>query len=243
MIDLEGQVRDVLLRYVGEITTGTVMKYLATRSGTGLHVRSIGDRERLAANLRAAARLFVLGNAETTACLKEMDTLLDRVQPLYRSSGKIPVARPSGFETRTFSMPVPSAFSGETVVHVETEDDVVVARGFARELARRLGFSPSDQVKVATATSELARNIVQYAGRGQVTIRQCVSFDPGIEIIAEDQGSGIVDLEAILSGNYRSKRGMGRGLLGTRAIMDDFDVKTAPNSGTRITIRKLRKVG
>ncbi len=242
MIDLECEVREVLMRYLGEITAGTVVKYLSTRSGTGLRVRSVGDRERLAANLRAAARLFVLGSAETSACLKEVDALLERSQPVYRSSGKIPVFRFPEFDSSAIPSSIPSAGSTSTVVTVESEDDVVVARGFARELARRLGFSPSDQVKIATATSELARNIVQYAGHGRITIRPTSSSEPGIEIIAEDEGSGIVDLDTILSGNYRSKRGMGRGLIGTRAIMDDFDVRTAPNAGTRVTIRKCRKV-
>jgi serine/threonine-protein kinase RsbT len=100
-----------------------------------------------------------------------------------------------------------------------------------------MGFSMALQVKVATAISELARNIVQYAGAGEVEIGSVQGKTIGIEVVARDRGPGIPHLAEVLDGDYRSMTGMGMGLRGTRNLMDYFDVRTAAGTGTEITVR------
>jgi len=95
------------------------------------------------------------------------------------------------------------------------------------------------QIQVATAASELARNIVQYAGCGEMRITLLKSPKTGVEITAKDEGPGIAELEKILSGQYKSKTGMGLGLLGTKRMMDFFTIANLPSRGTEVTIRKF----
>jgi serine/threonine-protein kinase RsbT len=127
------------------------------------------------------------------------------------------------------------------------EDDIVQSRQHAREAARQLGFGAVDQSRIATAVSELARNIVRYAtdGRGQIMIRQLTSTDgrerTGIEIVVSDEGPGIPDIDQALSDGFTSGGGMGMGLPGTRRLMDEMTIESAVGSGTTITIRKWRR--
>lgn len=120
-----------------------------------------------------------------------------------------------------------------------TEDDIVRARTRGRDFCRSLGFSEINQVKVATAISELARNIFHYAKTGEIILRKLTTPKAGLEIVARDRGPGIPDVKLVLSGTYKSKTGMGKGLLGTRYLMDYFDVVTAPHRGTTVTLRKF----
>ena len=128
----------------------------------------------------------------------------------------------------------------EISIPIEQEGDVVTARTAGKEMARELGFSEVGYVKVATAISELARNILKYAGKGQVTVRRLVGEREGIEAVAADQGAGIADVEAVLSPKYRSKSGMGVGLRGTRRLMDHFELTSQVGKGTTVKIRKYR---
>jgi serine/threonine-protein kinase RsbT len=124
-------------------------------------------------------------------------------------------------------------------VEVMCEADIVLVRVRAKAIAETLGFNYMDQTRIATAVSELARNAFQYAGRGRVTItpveRQGVR---GMEIVVEDHGSGIKDVELALKGGYSTSRGLGMGLSGSKKLMDEFDIKTKVGEGTIITIRK-----
>ncbi len=125
-------------------------------------------------------------------------------------------------------------------IPIAAEDDIVRARSRGRELCRTIGFTEINQVKVATAISELARNIFQYAKQGTITLRVLETPRRGIEVVARDEGAGIADLRHILSGNYKSKSGMGMGMLGTKRLMDYFDVETGPGKvGTLVTVRKF----
>jgi serine/threonine-protein kinase RsbT len=128
------------------------------------------------------------------------------------------------------------------------EDDIVVSRQRAREVARQLGFGAVDQSRIATAVSELARNVVRYAidGHGAVVIR---GLDPastdggrnGIEIVVSDDGPGIADVDQALRDGFTSGTGMGMGLPGTRRLMDEMTVDSAVGRGTIVTIRKWRR--
>jgi serine/threonine-protein kinase RsbT len=106
----------------------------------------------------------------------------------------------------------------------------------ATQLLTRGFFGQTDCVRLATAASELARNIYMYAKQGTVTLR--LSEEPTafrFELVAEDQGPGISNLELIMSGQYRSRTGLGRGIAGTKVLLDELVVDTAPGKGTRIT--------
>ncbi len=123
---------------------------------------------------------------------------------------------------------------------IAQEDDIVLSRSAARELCRKLGFSTTGQTKVATAVSELARNIYQYVGRGSIAIKGIQGAPPAIEIIAADEGPGIADIDAVLSGRYKSRTGLGAGLRGVKRLMDEFAIVSERGRGTVITIRKRR---
>lgn len=126
-------------------------------------------------------------------------------------------------------------------IAIKIEGDIVRARGAGREMCRELGFSEINQVKVATAISELARNIFHYAQTGNIGLKKLTTPRLGIEIVASDRGPGIPDLKLVLSGGYQSRTGMGKGLLGARRLVDFFDVETGPEIGTRVVLRKFAK--
>ncbi len=124
---------------------------------------------------------------------------------------------------------------------IRSDLDIVIARTLARDVAKVLGFGAIDQARIATAVSELARNIFLYAGTGSVTVREVdQNGRRGIEIVCEDQGPGIPDMDLAMTDGYTSSRGMGMGLPGARRLMDEFDVRTEQGIGTTITCRKWR---
>lgn len=125
-------------------------------------------------------------------------------------------------------------------IRITLEGDVVRARGAGRDMCRALGMSEINQVKVATAISELARNIFHYAKTGSVVVRKLTTPKAGIEIVASDSGPGIPDIKLVLSGTYKSKTGMGKGLLGARRLMDHFEIESAPGR-TVVVLRKYAK--
>ena len=122
------------------------------------------------------------------------------------------------------------------------EESLVAARGAAREMARELGFGVVDQVRIATAVSEIARNILLYAGTGTVRIRECRSGDRvGLEVVAEDRGPGIPDVDRVLRGGYSTSGGFGRGIAGARALMSEFHLESRPGEGTRVVMRRWKE--
>ena len=133
-------------------------------------------------------------------------------------------------------MPIDST---EVVVQVERELDVVCARQKARELAAALGFSTTDQTLVATAISEVARNIVCYAGNGTVLL-QAVEENGrrGLLIVADDRGPGIENMELAMRDGYSTGKSLGLGLPGAKRLVDSFELRSVPGAGTTITMRK-----
>jgi serine/threonine-protein kinase RsbT len=129
--------------------------------------------------------------------------------------------------------------SDELVVDVADSDDIVAARQAGHELARELGFSLTDVTMIATAISEIARNITSYAGYG--AIRVSVSQRDGrkaLVVRAEDDGPGIVDIERALEDGYSTARGLGLGLPGARRLMDGLTVQSRPGHGTVVEMWK-----
>lgn len=114
----------------------------------------------------------------------------------------------------------------------------MVARGEVRDIAVALGFRPLDQTRLATVTSELARNIVKYAGRGQVIAQPARAPDgrTGLRLIFEDSGGGIADIPAAMRDGFSTGRGLGKGLPGSQRLVDEFKIESTPERGTRITV-------
>jgi len=122
---------------------------------------------------------------------------------------------------------------------IGSEHDILTARQRGRELAAELGFSGSDLTLVATAISEIARNIVEYAGRGEMSftlVRDGQSR--GIVVVARDEGPGIPDVSRAMQDGYSTGRSIGLGLPGARRMMDEFEVDSAAGRGTTVTMKK-----
>lgn len=116
------------------------------------------------------------------------------------------------------------------------ERDVVKARQRARQIAALLGFDPQEQIRIATATSEIARNAFRYARSGVVEFLIELDSPQHLVICVDDKGTGIPNLQQVLDGEYKSGTGMGMGIIGTRRLMDDFDIHTGPR-GTNVTLQ------
>jgi signal transduction histidine kinase/CheY-like chemotaxis protein len=124
-------------------------------------------------------------------------------------------------------------------VRIHHEHDIVAARQRARQIAAALGFDATEQTRIATAVSEIARNAYAYAGGGGVEYSVEGDTPPQILIVTvSDKGGGIANLEEVLAGQYRSRTGMGLGIVGTRRLMDNFSVHTGPG-GTTVSLKKM----
>jgi serine/threonine-protein kinase RsbT len=124
-------------------------------------------------------------------------------------------------------------------VPIDDESDVVLARKGGRAVAEQVGMSPSLQTMVATAISEIARNIVVYAGRGEVVVQAIADTGRrGIEVVARDQGAGIDDIEQAMQDGFSTAGSLGLGLPGARRLMDEFSLESSPSEGTTVLMRK-----
>jgi serine/threonine-protein kinase RsbT len=129
----------------------------------------------------------------------------------------------------------------EIRVPINADADLVTARAEGRAIAERLGFPRPDPTLIATAISEVARNIVVHVGRGEIILRPFQETDRyGLVVIASDDGPGIRDVEAALRDDYSGRGGLGLGLPGARRLMDDFEVQSGPDIGTTVTMKKWR---
>ena len=123
--------------------------------------------------------------------------------------------------------------------HISSEVDILITRQKGRSIAEYLGFSSCQQVLIATAISELVRNIVQYAGEGEIVIEVVRAKGRlGISIIASDEGPGIPNIELAVQRGYSTSRGLGLGLAGVKKLMDDVVIISEVNVGTTITVKK-----
>lgn len=130
----------------------------------------------------------------------------------------------------------------QVVLKINSDTDILMARQAVREAAQQVGFGLIDETRLVTAVSELARNALNYGGGGQVTVRALREpLRAGIEIICEDQGPGIEEPEKALAGGWSTGGGLGRGLSGTRSLMDEFELLTAPGAGTSVVVRKWKR--
>lgn len=124
-------------------------------------------------------------------------------------------------------------------MQITSEDDILTARQVARDVSEEVGLGTTDTTRIVTAVSELARNIVLYAGEGTMEWEQIPEKNrKGLTFIFEDDGPGIADPEGALNGEYSTSDGMGRGVSGTQTLMDEMDIDTQLGEGTTIRIRK-----
>jgi serine/threonine-protein kinase RsbT len=130
---------------------------------------------------------------------------------------------------------------GEIRVAISSDQDIVVARQKGRLLASELGFSSGDATLIATAISELARNIVSYARRGEIKLKGIHgSSQVGIQVVASDNGPGIADIRQALRDGFSTSGSLGLGLPGVRRLMDEFEISSQPGKGTTVTVKKWR---
>jgi serine/threonine-protein kinase RsbT len=129
--------------------------------------------------------------------------------------------------------------AGGVGVPIKSNRDIIVARQRGRELAAQLGFSDTDLTLIATAISELARNIVLYAKSGEIVLMSIQQGDKkGIAVVAQDEGPGIPDIRRALDDGYSTSRSLGLGLPGVRRLMDEFEITSEVNCGTTVTVRQ-----
>jgi serine/threonine-protein kinase RsbT len=131
--------------------------------------------------------------------------------------------------------------SDEVRIRIDCDGDLVTARAEGRAMAQRLGLRCPDPTLIATAISEIARNIVMHAGRGEIILTPFEDDNRyGMVITAVDAGPGIRDVEAALRDSGGMSTGLGLGLPGARRLMDDFELRSDPETGTTVTMRKWR---
>jgi serine/threonine-protein kinase RsbT len=129
----------------------------------------------------------------------------------------------------------------EIGVAINSDQDIVLARQKGRAKAIELGFSSGDATLIATAISELARNIVAYAGKGRITLKEVNGLNrQGISVVASDEGPGIPDVRQALRDGFSTSGSLGLGLPGVRRLMDEFEITSQPGRGTTVVVKKWR---
>lgn len=127
----------------------------------------------------------------------------------------------------------------EACVAINRDVDIVTARQIGRELASKAGFSGSDLTLIATAISEVARNIVEYAKHGEIRLSVAnIGGRSGIEVVARDEGPGIPDIDQAMRDGFSTGKSLGLGLPGARRLMDEFEITSEVGKGTTVTMRK-----
>ena len=125
---------------------------------------------------------------------------------------------------------------------INSDQDIVLARQKGRALATELGFAAGDATLIATAISELARNIVSYARKGQITIKRINGLDrQGLSITASDNGPGIPDVRQALRDGFSTSGSLGLGLPGVRRLMDEFEINSQLGRGTTVAVKKWKQ--
>ena len=231
------QVREVLGGMVNPIVARGALRFALHRCGlTEDELDGQPLTQGLVEELRHGLKVMSIDEHTGKLCYQALCTLVPRQTPAVR-----PAARAGATRQRAAKQPqklptVRRLTQGETI-EIHQEEDVVRARGRARWFAQTVGFGPTEQTKVATAVSEVSRNIFVYAQDGTVSLIPLAS-GRGLRIEAHDRGPGIAELDRILAGEYRSRTGMGLGLLGCKRLMDRFQVETTPGEGTLVIMEK-----
>jgi serine/threonine-protein kinase RsbT len=134
--------------------------------------------------------------------------------------------------TKSATLPV------EVRVPIRADADIVSARQQGRALAQQIGFTGSELTVIATAISELGRNMLQYAGSGEIVLQPIHASRRGVIVIARDEGPGIPNIALAVQDAYSTSGGLGLGLPGTRRLMDEFAIDSVVGQGTTVTVKK-----
>jgi serine/threonine-protein kinase RsbT len=126
-------------------------------------------------------------------------------------------------------------------VAIKSDQDIVMARQKGRAMAIELGFSSGEATLIATTISELARNIISYAGEGQILLKAVQGKRTGLSVTAADEGPGIPDIQQAMRDGFSTSGSLGIGLPGVRRLMDEFEITSQPNRGTTVTVKKWRQ--
>ena len=130
----------------------------------------------------------------------------------------------------------------DILVSIGSDVDIVLARQQGRTMAGSIGFGATDATLIATAISELARNIIMYAQKGEVMMHSVeTAHSRGILIVARDNGPGIRSIQDVLRDGYSTSGGLGLGLPGVRRLMDEFAIESELKRGTTVTVKKWLK--
>jgi anti-sigma regulatory factor (Ser/Thr protein kinase) len=240
MRTVESEIGAILDGAISEITQRSIFRRLGGVARAPLQHLSAQDRLAVQVEIEGSVRLFAPGrSAELIAsCIRALAPGGPAVPSVAPGSAGRPGA-PAVASRQAAAGTVGAATAGpDRRLAIESEKDIAAARLDAWSEAVRLGLSKFTAVKVATAVSELARNIVFYAARGTIELRpRQEARETRLEILAADQGPGIdaQKLESIFAGTFRSQRGMGKGLVAVRRLADDFQLDTRPGRGTRVT--------
>jgi serine/threonine-protein kinase RsbT len=219
MKTVESAVSAVLNGSITGITQRSIFNRMGPMASRPLEELAESDRQAIMKELENSVRLFARSGAPEliAACSRA----LHGEAPGERREAAAPATR-----------------SAAKTLDIQQEKDIATARLEAWSEAVRIGLSKFTSVKVATAVSELARNIIFYADRGKVELRASTDASGArLQIIASDQGPGIEPsrLAQIFDGSYRSTRGMGKGLMAVKKLVDEFHLDTAPGRGTIVT--------
>jgi serine/threonine-protein kinase RsbT len=222
MKTVEKEIGAILSGTISSITQRSIFNRLGGLATTPVIQLTASDRATIMQELENSIRLFARSNSAQliAACAKALNP-------------------GPGAAVGSAAATQPAAAVAPKKLAIEQEKDIATARLEAWSEAVRIGLSKFSSVKVATAVSELARNIVFYAGKGTVELRSLKDERgvAGLQIIASDQGPGIppAKLEEIWAGTYKSQRGMGKGLVAVKKLVDDFQLDTRPGVGTTVT--------
>jgi serine/threonine-protein kinase RsbT len=227
---VEDAVGAVLSGAISAITQRSIFNRLGGLARTPVAQLGAAEKQTILKELESSLRLFARSSSGELLAACE--------RALSEGGAPIPGGGGAGSAARPGAAAAPAGKAVRKTFAVEQEKDIATARLEAWSEAVRIGLSKFTAVKVATAVSELARNIVFYAGKG--TVELVANEDdrgPTLNIVASDQGPGIEPrkLAEIWAGTYKSQRGMGKGLLAVKKLVTDFDLDTGPGKGTRVT--------
>jgi serine/threonine-protein kinase RsbT len=226
MKTVEKEIGSILTGTISSITQRSIFNRLGGLATTPVQQLTPGDRATILQELENSIRLFARSNS--------VQLIASCAKALTPAAGAGAGGAAAGGASSTAGLVMPPK-----KLPIEQEKDIATARLEAWSEAVRIGLSKFASVKVATAVSELARNIIFYATRGTVELRSLKDDKGlvGLQIIASDQGPGIppAKLEEIWAGTYKSQRGMGKGLVAVKKLVDEFHLDTRPGIGTTVT--------
>lgn len=232
MKTVESEIGAILTGTISSITQRSIFNRLGGLAKMPVTQLSASDRLTIMTELENSVRLFARSNSP--ALIASCARVLNAASGAFAAgAGSNAGGSNAGGAAATGILAAPKKLG------IEQEKDIATARLEAWSEAVRIGLSKFASVKVATAVSELARNIVFYAGAGTVELR-AVKDDRGVtglQIVASDRGPGIpqAKLDEIWAGTYKSERGMGKGLVAVKKLVDDFQLDTRPGMGTTVT--------